>query len=614
MRLWFRKLVLVVVLLSLFLFPFPLALATEQPPYANIADVNYPSSVNAGETFKVSVTVEYWVVTITGPYTDFLVSINEAGNRTKGSEYLDRDLAHVRDQLRQGRGTKTYNLTLTAPKAGKIWHLVAETYIWGVPHRGLRLFGKRNFDITILKAPIPIPTGPDVLVNGGFESDFDGWEKYTYGVGEVNLSAIAVHQGNYSLATSSRFSPTHPDRPNGGGVYQVIERPDLTFDMNFSFWVYPMYVTRQSTTDVRACVIFQTNEKTFKIYYYVSWHNKLALLNGSDVTFFLLENCGLGVWNFVRRDLKPDFEAGFGSSSQYRLLKIEAYLDLALHFFSMLCPFAYWDDVAITSTLVPPSPSTYTVSVSVSGLPSDYSTHVMVDGASVGSIVYGESKSLEFKVGTFHTLTVDTYVSGPPEVRYYCPSSSSTFSSSGSHAFEYRTQYYLTVISKHGETKGSGWYDSGSTALFSVAPSSLEMSGIEGALGGRYVFDRWTGDSAAITAQAKILMDAPKSAEAVWRTDTTSVYLLIVAMICTLGIIAIIGAMVMRRRSAGVLRVKPISFREPSRVFNMDSKVYDYIVDHGDEISWSQASSDLGVSIEELKAAVERLKQAKRIE
>ena len=535
-------------LLFIFLISFPYAIATEQqPPYAYVTDVNYPTSVNANVTFYVSVTVEYWVVTgTTGPITDFLVSINEADNRTKGSEYLDEDLAHVRDQLRQGRGTKTYDFTLTAPKAGKIWQLVAETYIWGVPHRGLRLFDKRNFNITILKTPVPLPTGPDILVNGGFESDFNGWERYSYGDGVANLSAIVVHQGNYSLATSSRLSPTRPDRPNGGGVYQVIERPDLSFDMNFSFWVYPMYVIRESTTDVRAWIVFHTNEKVFKIYYYISWHDKSALLDGSDVTFFLLENCRLGVWNLIERNLKSDFEAGFGASSQYRLLKIEVYLDLALHYFSMLCPFAYWDDVAITSTRFPPS--TYMATVSIIGLPSAYSTHVMVDGASAGSIRYGESKSFEFGLGTSHTLTVDPYVAGPSGVRYYCSSSSSTFSSSRSHAFEYRTQYHLTVISKHGETKGSGWHDSGSTVVFSVAPSSIEMSGVEGALGARYIFDHWEGDSTATTPEATIIMDTPKSAEAVWRIDNTPLYLVALAIIGTLGIIVIVSAMVMRKQ------------------------------------------------------------------
>jgi len=305
-------------------------------------------------------------------------------------------------------------------------------------------------------------------------------------------------------------------------------------------------VIRESTTDVRAWIVFHTNEKVFKIYYYISWHDKLALLNGSDVTFFLLGNCGLGVWNFIQRNVKSDFEAGFGSSSQYRLLKIEVYLDLALHFFSMLCPFAYWDDVAITSAQV--LPSAYMVTISISGLPSAYSTHVMVDGVSVDSIRYGESKSFEFSVGTSHTLTVDPYVSGPSGVRYYCSSSSSTFSSSCFHAFEYGAQYYLTVISKHGEARGSGWYDSGSTAVFSVAPSSLEMSGVESALGARYVFDHWADDSTATTPEATIIMDKPKSVEAVWRTDNTSVYLVVLAIIGALGIIVIVSATVMRKQ------------------------------------------------------------------
>jgi len=46
----------------------------------------------------------------------------------------------------------------------------------------------------------------------------------------------------------------------------------------------------------------------------------------------------------------------------------------------------------------------------------------------------------------------------------------------------------------------------------------------------------------------------------------------------------------------------------------LDDKVYLYIVDHGGEISWSQAARDLGVSTEELRASIERLKQARRIE
>lgn len=47
---------------------------------------------------------------------------------------------------------------------------------------------------------------------------------------------------------------------------------------------------------------------------------------------------------------------------------------------------------------------------------------------------------------------------------------------------------------------------------------------------------------------------------------------------------------------------------------SLDDKVYAYISDRGGEISWSQGCGDLGISIDELKSSIERLKKAGRIE
>ena len=49
-------------------------------------------------------------------------------------------------------------------------------------------------------------------------------------------------------------------------------------------------------------------------------------------------------------------------------------------------------------------------------------------------------------------------------------------------------------------------------------------------------------------------------------------------------------------------------------LMSLDDKVYAYIYDRGGEISWSQGCRDLGISIDELKASIERLKKAGRIE
>jgi predicted naringenin-chalcone synthase len=45
----------------------------------------------------------------------------------------------------------------------------------------------------------------------------------------------------------------------------------------------------------------------------------------------------------------------------------------------------------------------------------------------------------------------------------------------------------------------------------------------------------------------------------------------------------------------------------------LDNQVYDYIVRRGGEISLSQASRDLGFSVEELRLSTERLRRKGRL-
>jgi len=66
--------------------------------------------------------------------------------------------------------------------------------------------------------------------------------------------------------------------------------------------------------------------------------------------------------------------------------------------------------------------------------------------------------------------------------------------------------------------------------------------------------------------------------------------------------------------TSGEKKLPEVKITPAESLVPLDDKIYLYIVDHGGEISWSQASKELGVPIEELKASVERLKQARRIE
>jgi hypothetical protein len=84
---------------------------------------------------------------------------------------------------------------------------------------------------------------------------------------------------------------------------------------------------------------------------------------------------------------------------------------------------------------------------------------------------------------------------------------------------EYKSQYYLTITSHSGETVGSGWYDEGAEAHFSVtSPTGFII---------QQVFTGWSGSSNATSPTSKITMDGPKTINANWRTDYTQLYILV---------------------------------------------------------------------------------------
>ena len=166
--------------------------------------------------------------------------------------------------------------------------------------------------------------------------------------------------------------------------------------------------------------------------------------------------------------------------------------------------------------------------ISVLGIPPTISTNVYLDDSKAETLSKGESKTFEFEEGTYHTIKIDNYVSGSTGVRYYCPSNSWTFSSTGSKEFSYTTQYYLTVKSEYGSSKGEGWYDACSKATISVA-SSRDV----------YVFSGWTGDLTSSDAVSTVVMDKPKTVIATWKVVS------IVSNAILANFIAIVGALLL---------------------------------------------------------------------
>ena len=164
------------------------------------------------------------------------------------------------------------------------------------------------------------------------------------------------------------------------------------------------------------------------------------------------------------------------------------------------------------------SPNTFQVSISLSGLPPQISAGIQVDGQGSGTIGGSEIKSLSFPISSSHTVTVDQYVQGDTGTRYFATQNSWTVGSSGSHTFNYQTQYMFTVgTNPTGITQvsGGGWYNAGSTVQTGTATSSLS-----GSLGTQYAFQNWQLDGVAQTGNPiSVTLDKPHTAIATYQTQ-----------------------------------------------------------------------------------------------
>jgi hypothetical protein len=110
----------------------------------------------------------------------------------------------------------------------------------------------------------------------------------------------------------------------------------------------------------------------------------------------------------------------------------------------------------------------------------------------------------------------------------------------------YSTQYQLVVDSPYGSPTGSGFYDVGSTAQFSVtSPTGLLI---------QQIFVKWNGDFTGASPQGSVTMDASKVVRATWTTSYTQLYLVIAAVA---AIVAVAGFLFWRRRKARPPTVKP---------------------------------------------------------
>ncbi len=203
--------------------------------------------------------------------------------------------------------------------------------------------------------------------------------------------------------------------------------------------------------------------------------------------------------------------------------------------------------------------TTATITISIQGFPSDYSTTLLADGKSVASIAGGGTAKFQIKGDDIHTYQVDSYVSGKSGERFYAKGTSWT-SEKGkdvsvtsyteyyspyydwwyysypdyswyyyypyyvpttqtvtqpfdqSYTFTYENQYQLTVQNAQGGTSSpSGWYAKGSSVSLSTDPMVQVTSDT------RDMFVAWNLNGADVNSpQTTITMDQSYTAAAVY--------------------------------------------------------------------------------------------------
>ncbi|MEM1554003.1 MAG: M64 family metallopeptidase [Thermoproteota archaeon] len=90
---------------------------------------------------------------------------------------------------------------------------------------------------------------------------------------------------------------------------------------------------------------------------------------------------------------------------------------------------------------------------------------------------------------------------------------------------EYRKQYLLDVSSPYGFALGSGWYDEGVNASFSIFPTVIDNGLMV------FYFSGWRGDLESHSPTGTIIMNSPKRLIAEWREDFTKIHILLALML-----------------------------------------------------------------------------------
>ena len=188
------------------------------------------------------------------------------------------------------------------------------------------------------------------------------------------------------------------------------------------------------------------------------------------------------------------------------------------------------------------------VSVRFFGLTQYFLEIVGEEGSTTGQGWYDEGTSVTFSADPRIILkeqdTSLLFVSWTGERSFDESSMTFVVNSPVTLQANWKTQYFLDVSSPISEASGTGWYDEGETATFSLQEASTGFLV-------RRAFSGWGGDSVSKEVTSTIVMDSSKVISANWEDDYTQLLAVIgavvVVVVVSLGMVTI-----MKRRKKTV--------------------------------------------------------------
>jgi len=216
----------------------------------------------------------------------------------------------------------------------------------------------------------PVSGNVELIVNGDFEDDWKGWEKYSLGRGYAALDPAYPHSGQYSLSIQGTATP-QSGVVYGSGVNQTVEAAGLPLDLEFSFWVKPSS-SGQAAAEMKAVLTLHLMHQTLgpkilKMVYYVAWEGgaeSWANVRPDEADYFL-HDVGVLAWNHYQGSIRDDFENRWGASTGYSLSKIVLTFQIGVTNVARDTQYVNWDDVSLTAPQTTATTATNGASVTV---------------------------------------------------------------------------------------------------------------------------------------------------------------------------------------------------------------------------------------------------------